>query len=313
VAQDIDVVVVTWQGRALVGSCLAHLARQTAAHHVVVVDNGSTDGTAEAVRTAHPEVTLLELTENVGFGRGNNRGAALGSAPYLVLVNNDVDVAPDFLERIVAPLRADERVGAVAGLTTRPGSGLVDQLGIQLDAGLCAYNRGAGQHPDTPVASVMAAPCGAVVAYRRTAYEALGGFDEQLFAYSEDLDLGLRLLAAGWTHAEARDARGVHVGSATTGWGSPWQRRLTSFGRGFVLGRYRPVRVTGLLHAAVIDAAVITYGLLRHRTTVPAVERWRGVRAGRSGGRRPVPATAVDDRIGLLLALRRLGGGRRGR
>lgn len=162
-----------------------------------------------------------------------------------MLINNDVDVAPDFLELAVQPLRADERVGAVAALTTRPGTGVVDQFGVQLDAGLCAYARGTGQDPDRLAVGPLAAPCGAAVAYRRAAYEQIGGFDEQLFAYSEDLDLGLRLLEASRHFAEARDARGVHLGSATAGVGSPWQRSLGSFGRGFILGRYRSEGVGG--------------------------------------------------------------------
>ncbi|MEH3053296.1 MAG: glycosyltransferase family 2 protein [Patulibacter minatonensis] len=306
---DIDVVVVNWNGRHLLTSCLAHLARQEAPHQVIVADNASHDGSVEMLRAEHPEVSVVALPENVGFGAGNNRGVASGDAPYVVLVNNDVDVAPGFLERIVQPLRDDPAVGAVAGLTTRPGTNVVDQFGVQLDAGLCAYARATGQDPDAMEPGPLAAPCGAAVAYRRTAYEQVGGFDETLFAYSEDLDLGLRLLAAGWTFADAPGARGVHLGGASTGAGSPMQRKLGAFGRGFVLGRYRRPSAAGQVHAAVVDLAVVVFALLRYRTVVPLTERVRGFRAARRTPRQPVPAELIDRRITLRSALARLAGG----
>lgn len=306
---DIDVVIVTWQGRTLLGSCLDHLRRQTVPHKVIVADNASTDGTVDFLRAEYPEVRLVELSENLGFGAGNNRGVAAGTAPFVVLINNDVDVEPDFLELAVQPLRADKQVGAVAALTTRPGTGLVDQFGVQLDAGLCAYARGTGQDPDRLAVGPMAAPCGAAVAYRRTAYEQSGGFDEQLFAYSEDLDLGLRLLDAGWRFAEAPSARGVHLGGATAGVGSPWQRKLGSFGRGFILGRYRPAGLGGRLHGLVIDLTVVLFAVLRFRTLAPLTERWRGYRLARRGTRRGVPTAVIDRQVDLRQALRRLSSG----
>ena len=306
---DIDVVIVTWQGRALLGSCLDHLRRQTVAHHVIVADNASTDGTPEFLREHYPEVELVVLPENLGFGAGNNRGVAAGSAPYVVLINNDVDVEPDFLELAVAPLREDARCGAVAALTTRPGTGVVDQFGVQLDAGLCAYARGAGQDPDALEIGPLAAPCGGAAAYRRTAYEQAGGFDEALFAYSEDLDLGLRLLDLGWQFGEAPNARGIHLGGATAGVGSPWQRKLGSFGRGFILGRYRLAGPRARLHALLIDLAVVLFAVLRFRSLAPLIERVRGYRAARRTERRTVPAAVIDREVGARRALRRLAGG----
>lgn len=303
---EIDVVVVTWQGRDLLRSCLQHLRAQTVPHRVIVADNASTDGTAELVAGEFPEVRLVQLPENLGFGAGNNRGVAAGSAPYVVLVNNDVDADPRFLEELVAPLRADAGVGAVAGLTTQPGNGLVDQIGVQLDRGLCAYSRGRGQDPDALRLGPLGAPCAGAAAYRRSAYEQVGGFDETLFAYSEDLDLGLRLHDAGWRFAEAPHARGVHLGGASTGSGSPFQRRLGAFGRGFTLGRYRPAGPRGLLHAFVVDLAVIVWGLLRHRTAVPLTARAAGLRAATGRRCRPVAPELIDREVGLREALRRL-------
>lgn len=303
---DIDVVVVTWQGRELLVSCLAHLAKQTVPHRVIVADNASTDGTVELLRQHYPEVTVVALGENLGFGKANNLGVAVGNAPYVVLVNNDIDAAPDFLERAVAPLRSDAAVGAVATLTTHPHTGRVDQFGVTIDRGLCAYARCSGQDPDALQLQPLAAPCAGAAAYRRTAFDAVGGFDERLFAYSEDLDLGLRLSDAGWAFAEAPGARGVHLGGATAGVGSPFQRRLASFGRGFIVGRYRPTGVRGRLHGFAVDLAVVVAGLVRHRSLDPLTQRIRGWRSARSTQRLAIDPAAIDETVRAVDALRRL-------
>ena len=303
---DIDVVIVTWQGRALLVSCLEHLSRRTVPHRVIVADNASTDGTVELLRHEYPEVVVVALDENLGFGKANNLGVAAGNAPYVVLVNNDVDAAPDFLERAVAPLRTDPGVGAVAALTTHPHTGRVDQFGVALDRGLCAYARCNDQDPDALDLQPLAAPCAGAAAYRRTAFEDVGGFDEALFAYSEDLDLGLRLHDAGWQFADASDARGVHLGGATAGVGSPFQRRLASFGRGFIVGRYRATGLRGRLHGLAVDAAVIAAGLVRYRSVAPLTERVRGYRAARRTPRRSIDEHLIDEAVAAVAALRRL-------
>ncbi len=305
---DIDVVVVTWNGLDLLRSCLRHLRAQTVPHRVIVVDNDSADGTADVIPAEFPEVELLRNAENVGFGRANNRGAQAGSAPYVVLVNNDVDAEPRFLEALVQPLRDDPACGAVTALTLRPGDGQVDQFGISLDRGLGAYPRCAGQDPARLEAGPLGAPCAGAAAYRRTAWEQVGGFDDRLFAYSEDLDLGLRLSAAGWAFASAPEARGVHYGGATTGRDSDRKRRLAAFGRGFIARRHRPARRGGLLQAWLVDLAVIAFGLLRHRTAAQLTERVRGYRA--AGGEPPIIAGEhlIDPAITLRVALRRLAG-----
>jgi GT2 family glycosyltransferase len=295
-----DVVIPTWNAAEMLGRCLRALEGEPAT--VIVVDNGSVDGTAERVRREFPGVVLVELPENVGFGRAVNAGVRAGGGEAVVLINNDVVVERGFVGAITAPL-ADPAVGMVAGLTTIPGSGAVDGFGIELDRALATYNRGRHGPPGGPVGR-LAMPSGGAAAYRRSAWEQAGGFDEGLFAYGEDVDLGLRLCAAGWRAAEAPDARGVHLGGASVGADSPFQRELGAFARGFLLGRWALPGVRAALRAAVLDAAVIGWGLVRHRTLVPLTGRVRGWRA--AGPRRPLPPGVVDERIGALEALRRL-------
>ncbi|MGH2947797.1 MAG: hypothetical protein ACRDPC_16350, partial [Solirubrobacteraceae bacterium] len=106
-----------------------------------------------------------------------------------------------------------------------------------------------------------------------------------------------------WRPAEAPGARGVHLGGATAGIDSPFQRDLAGFARGFLLRRYGILGSRGALHALAIDALVVGWGVVRHRTTLPLRARLRGWRVG---DRRPLPPDAIDRQIGLVEAVRRL-------
>lgn len=299
-----DVVVVTWNARAALTSCLEHLRRQTRPCTVIVVDNGSTDGTAEHLRTGFADVRVVALDRNRGFGGGVAAGVAAGDGEAIVLVNDDADVEPGFVEAIVRPLEDDPGTGMVAGLLAMPGSGLVDGFGIELDVTLAAYNR-LRRRPPSERPGVLAMPSGGAAAYRRSAFEAAEGFDPALFAYGEDVDLGLRLRAAGWRVAEAPGARGVHVGAATVGVDSPLQRLLAGFARGFLLRRYGILRSRAAARALLVEALVVGWGIARHGTTIPLRARVAGWRA--AGRRRvAVDPTALDRSITLAETLRRL-------
>jgi GT2 family glycosyltransferase len=298
-----DVVVVTWRSGARVLDCLARLEAQDVPHAVWVVDNASGDGTVAGVRRAHPGVRILELERNVGFGAAVNRGAAEGEGEAIVLVNDDVELEPGALASLLEPL-ADPTVGMVAGLTTIPGSGLVDGFGIELDVTLAAYNR-LRRRPVGEEPGHLLGPSGGLAAYRREAFERAGGFDERLFAYGEDVDLALRIRALGWGAAASERARGVHLGGATVGVDSPVQRRLAGFARAFLLRRYGVLRTRHAPRALAVEALVVAAGLMRGRTLAHVQGRVSGWRAA-TGDRRPVPPGAVDESISFREALRRL-------
>jgi N-acetylglucosaminyl-diphospho-decaprenol L-rhamnosyltransferase len=299
-----DIVIVTWNGRERLGSCLDHLARQEVPHRVIVVDNASTDGTAEMVRGSHPDVEVIEMDRNVGFGRAVNAGVAAGQGEAVVLVNDDVEVDANFLEAILAPLEQDPAVGMVAGLMMIPGSDLVDGFGIELDVTLAAYNR-LRRRPAEAVPGVLLGPSGGLAAYRREAFEEAGGFDERLFAYGEDVDLALRLRLAGWRAAAAQGARGVHLGGATVGVDSPRQRFLAGFARAFLLRRYGVLRGRHAARALAIEALVVAAGFVRGRTAAHVRGRIAGWRAA-GGERLQAPTEAVDATINVRETLRRL-------
>ena len=235
-----------------------------------------------------------------------NAGVAVGDGEAIVLINNDLDVDPGFLTALLAPLRKDPQVGMVAGMTLMPGRERVDAFGVELDAALAVYNRLRNASPDAVgAAGLLAGPSGGAAAYRRTAFERAGGFDATLVAYGEDVDLALRLRAAGWRAAAAAAARGIHVGGATIGVDSPRQRWLAGFARGFLLRRWGVLRSRAAPRALLLEGLVVGWGLVRHRTLVPLRSRVAGwLAAGR--GSHALPPGVVDSEIGLLESLRRL-------
>jgi N-acetylglucosaminyl-diphospho-decaprenol L-rhamnosyltransferase len=301
---SIDVIIVT-RTRELVLSALSHLAGQTVAHTTYLADNGGdADGTSDAVRSDFPGVHVTTYGRNQGFSRAVNELAALGRGEVIVLLNDDVDVEPDFLHELVAPFD-DERVGMCAGLTLQPGAAeIVDGFGIEVDRTLIAYNRLRHRRPSERP-GVLLGPSGGAAAYRREAWEAAGGFDPRLFFYSEDLDLDLRLRLAGWEAAAAAAARGIHLGGASSGRDTPFQRWHGGFGRGFILRRYGILRTRDAPRALALEALTIARGGLATRSMLPLRARVAGWRAAKATPRLERPRDGIEWSLTLRQTLHR--------
>lgn len=305
----IDIVIPTSGRYELTRGCLAHLARQTRSHTVIVSDNGGGEETAERVAEEWPAVQLIRSQQNLSFAVACNRGVQQGDGEIVVLLNNDVYCRPDWLERLVAPLESEPTTGSVACLLVRPGEHLIDSVGLTADLTLAGFPRLSGlpvaRAGETRPALVGAA--GGAAAYRRTAWEQAGGLDEAIFAYSEDLDLALRLRAAGWGAAVMPDAVAMHLGSATHGHRSASQRRHAGFARGYLLRRYGVLRGRQALRALATEAGVALGDALISRDLAAASGRIAGWRSARGLKRREIPTKALAPEIGMLesLALRR--------
>jgi N-acetylglucosaminyl-diphospho-decaprenol L-rhamnosyltransferase len=311
----LDVVIVAYNRFDLTESCLRHLRAQTLEHHAIVLDNGSTDHTRARMESEWPDVQLEHFDENRGFPEACNRGVAAGSGEIVVLLNNDVDCRPDFLERLIAPL-SDPTVGSVASLMIQPDRKTIDGMGLSADAALAGFPRLQGlplgrAHDERPV---YMGPGGSAAAYRRRAWEQVGGLDETITAYMEDFDLALRLRIAGWKSVAEPDAVGVHLGSATHGYRSAWQRRQAGFGRGYMLRRYGLLGGRGALRVLATEIVVVLGDLLVSHDLCALRGRLAGWRAGRSRPQLPLPPDdCLDHGIGFLesLAMRRGVYGRR--
>lgn len=307
---SVDVVVPVHGKWALTAQCLLDLRAQTIEHRVILVDDKSPDDTLEQVARHFPEVDVVALEVNCGFAVACNRGIAAGNGEIVVLLNNDVEAAPTLLEEIVRPFIDNPSVGSAATLLLRP-DGRVDSFGIFADPTLAGFARchGARLAATSTALPQLLGPCGAAAAYRRAALEMVGGFDEGFLMYSEDLELALRLRAAGWDCAESPLSRGVHLGGATTKNGSARQRYMAGYGRGYVLRRYDVVASTMSARTLATESLVCLAGLVLFRDLADTRGRIGGWRAARSAPKRARPKVGPDPRIGFLqsLQLRRPG------
>jgi GT2 family glycosyltransferase len=313
VTATVDVIVPVYGKWELTRSCLEHLRRQTVPHTVIVVDDAGPDDTVARLREDYPEVTLVALDRNRGFAGACNAGIRAGSADVVILVNNDVDAEPELVARLAGAFD-DDRVGSACPLLLKP-DGRVDAYGICADPTMAGFVRFNGAtvaealsaHPSTR----LLGPYGAVAAYRRSALDEVGLLDEGIVMYGEELDLALRLSAAGWRSVLVPEARGTHLGGATSGRGSAAQRRKAGFGRGYLLRAYGVLRGRYGIRAVVTETIVCAGDLLLSRDLASTAGRLAGWRAGRGSFRRSARVPGIDRRIGFLDSLRLRVGDRR--
>ncbi len=185
---------------------------------VVLVENGSTDGSVEEMRRNHSWVKLVVNTENVGFAAGCNQGARESDSPdVLVFINNDMRVEPAFLRELVSPIVRGE-CKATAGKMLSWDGKLINSAGGGMNFHGIGIQLGLNEEPtpahDIPFKTLFA--CGGAMAMERACYETVGGFDDDFFAYYEDVDLGWRTWVQGYEVHYAPLAVCYHHHSATS-------------------------------------------------------------------------------------------------
>lgn len=217
----VSVIIPNWNGQRFLPVCLGALRRQSyAAHEVVLVDNASTDDSVAYTRAHFPQVRVECLPRNLGFAGGVNAGLRAARGEYLALLNNDTEADAGWLEALVGALDADRELGfAASKMVAYHDRGLLDGCGDALSWHMLAHKIGAGD-PDTgqyeTPRRVFGACAGAAI-YRRTLFDTVGLFDEDFFAYYEDVDLSFRAQLAGFPCGYVPGAVVAHIGSATAG------------------------------------------------------------------------------------------------
>ena len=246
----LSVVIPNWNGLRWLPACLGSLAAQELApDEVIVVDNGSTDGSLSYLAAEHPDVRVIALERNTGFAHAANRGIAEALTEYVALVNTDVELAPDWTRRMAAALDRLPRAGSAACKMLQLGRAeiIYDAGDVLRRDGQC-LQRGRfecddGRYDD-PGETFGA--CAGAGLYRRVSLSDVGGFDERFFAYLEDADLALRLRLAGWCcvyePVVAWHAGGGSSGQLERGYGFYVQRNTL-----LLVAKAFPWRWTGLV------------------------------------------------------------------
>ena len=215
----VSIVVPNYNGIAFVEVCFEALLQDAPQAEMLMVDNGSTDGSRELVEKRYPQVRVIALEKNYGFCRAANEGMRAAKSPYVILLNNDTEVLPGFTEALVSALQLEPRAFSAGAKMIQ----LHDQEKID-DAGnfYCALGWAFARGKDKSVEyyekpDEIFAACGGAVIYRRAELERIGYLDEAHFAYLEDIDLGWRAKIAGFRNLYVPQAKVLHVGSGTSG------------------------------------------------------------------------------------------------
>ncbi|HXF94294.1 MAG TPA: glycosyltransferase family 2 protein [Nitrospiraceae bacterium] len=216
--QSVDVIVVNWNGRQWLDECLESLQAQTHPCRVVLVDNGSSDGSVELVRQRFPEIEIVALRNNQGFAGGNLEGLAATRSDFIAVLNNDARADPKWLEHLVLAMQGDREVGICASMLLLDGSGLLNGAGIGITTAGVGFDRGFGCDVGRyRVRERVFGACGAAALYRRQMLDEIGFFDDEFFLYDEDVDLSFRAQLAGWKCVFVPEAIVHHRMSASVG------------------------------------------------------------------------------------------------
>ena len=252
----ISAIVPVWNGRDLVARLLTTLAAQTRpAAEVLIVDNGSTDGAPEVARASGARV--IAMGRNAGFAAAVNRGIREAAHPLLAILNSDVELAPDYLEKLAA-VDAPFATGKILSP-----SGLLDGSFDMTCRGATTWRCGAGRRDAAPFDQPreIASPPWTAVLYRAEVFRQVGLLEESFESYLEDADFGLRCAVEGISGRYVPHARAVHLGSAALGrWHPETVRRMA---RNQVL---LAARHYGARHLWPVLAAQLLWGAvaLRH-------------------------------------------------
>jgi N-acetylglucosaminyl-diphospho-decaprenol L-rhamnosyltransferase len=316
----VSVLILNWNGARLLPPCLEALSKTNYPQgrwEAVLVDNASADGSADAALRDYPWLTLRRNPGNWGFAHGYNGAIAAAPGPYVVLLNTDTHVRPDWLRALVCAAEADPQVGAATAKLVypahSPNAGRIQNAGGLLLANGAGRDRGtvlrdgqwiqeedAGQYDRHEEVFFF---CGAAALLRKAALDDVGLFDERYFMYYEDLDLSWRLRLRGWKVVYVPDAVVEHDHAASSHEWSPFFVYQVDRNRPLMLLKLAPLslalRETGryVAELALNSARVAWWGLTR---------RQRGPHAARARLQARVVLGWLRDLPGVLRDRRRI-------
>lgn len=216
----VTIIIPNYNGKHFMDPCLSSLSKQTYKNfHILVVDNASSDGSIEYMKENYPDIELISLHKNYGFSKAVNVGIQNSRTPYVILLNNDTTVDENYVEEMVRAIEKSPKFFSVSSkMIQMYHPELIDSAGdlyTMLGWGVC---RGCGRPVTnyTEYDEIFTACAGAAI-YRRSVFKEIGYFDENHFAYLEDIDIGYRARIYGYHNMYCPTALVYHVGSGTSG------------------------------------------------------------------------------------------------
>jgi GT2 family glycosyltransferase len=280
-----SIIIVNWNGREHLARCLPSLMRQTCNDfEIIIVDNGSSDTSVDFVRQHYPEIRLLENNQNLGFAGPNNQAIRAAQGGYILTLNNDTEVPPDWLQILVSAAESHPEIGAFASLVVFDDRRhMIDSAGLSVTlAGIGCQNRlGEAVRTVCEPEEVFGA-CAAAALYRRELLDDVGLFDEDYFAYYEDVDLAWRARLRGWRTLLVPRAVVYHVHSATGGRASPFKEKLITRNKVWTTLKNYPFPAWLVFLPLILAYDIITACVpLLCGDPYPLLGLWQGIRQAR--------------------------------
>ncbi len=237
------VVIPNYNGMAYLQDCLGSLKKQDGNFDIIVVDNGSKDESCSYIKESFPEVVLIALPENLGFCRAVNIGIKAAGTPYVLLLNNDVKVKEDFVKNLEQSLEQKKDYFSIgAKMVSMKEPDKMDDAGDFYCALGWAFARGKGRpEKDYQKSGQVFSACAGAAIYRKKILEEIGYFDENHFAYLEDVDIGYRAKIYGYKNGFCHNAVVLHAGSGFSGSRyNEFKVTLSSRNSMYVIGKNMP-------------------------------------------------------------------------
>ena len=305
--KKITVLIPNWNGMHWLGDCLKSLGEQDLqGFRTILIDNGSNDGSVAFIEENYPDVEIVKFTSNTGFANAGNIGIEKAKTPYVVLLNSDTRVYPDWLSKLLEAIESSPReIAAInSQLLCMDDPTRIDDAGDELSWYGAAIKRGHNEPAaDYQVQTEVFSPCAAACLYRREFLVKVGGFDPTFFAYLEDVDLGLRGRLLGYRYLYTPKAKVLHKGHGAALPDATYvkmitRNRLSLFAKnipGRLLLRHAPKLLYGQVYFLIVYARPWSSikGLILFLSALPQL-----IASRRRTLRRTV--LAVDE-VGLLL------------
>lgn len=216
----VTIIIPNYNGKHFMEPCLASLSEQSCRDFkILVVDNASTDGSVPYMKEHYPDIELIALEKNYGFSKAVNVGILHAKTPYVILLNNDTTVDPRYVEEMIRAIEQSPKIFSVSSkMLQMYHPDLIDSAGDLYTLFGWAVCRGSGRpaYGYTTPCEIFSACAGAAI-YRRSVFDEIGLFDENHFAYLEDVDVGYRAKIYGYKNMFCPSALVYHVGSGTSG------------------------------------------------------------------------------------------------